>query len=1044
MVCCWRLLTVVGLAICAPSCVAQVRLAEDGPPVNLILHPNESRSVEVSGRPGSLRIVEVDLEGGLLLLHSAEAPPRILDLGRGAHFRYAVTIPADGLGKLQLASGEHRRDAALTLRPILSAISETQALQLHAAEVDFAVADSTRRHQAGAPDATEAMAKYDHAADEAEAAGDLSLMEWILDQKARFLLFQKSNYLAPYEILLRASALPSDGKPAIRALTYKTLSSCMYFMGHMEAAVVAAEHALDFYKQTGDVYWQDVVLGNLIADYSELGRTADAARAGREALTDAEQAQDTAGVVFCLTELANLYRRQGNPQAAFEAFREAEAWSKDILYAPLVQAEIEQSLGRFYIDMGLWREAQAQLERCLKQASPDSPAALEAKTLLAQALVHHGVTSRALQQYGSAIATTDRLGLVPEGVALRIERSAILLRFGRVPQARADAMAAQAKAGTLKNPGLQIDATLAAAAVEAHGCIRTHTCDEAEGLYQKAISLMHKTNEQEEEAIAYAGVAQIKAEAGDDAQALQLIEHALTLVENSRASFSSNVIAASYFDRWKSWYSLAEQVSLRLDRTDPAHGYRDTAFRYSERARARIMLDTIGESHQAGRSVSPELERALEQNEKKINADQSLLLKGGSDKVASELEELYHEQDELAASGASKGPKPLDEVSIANLSDVQRDLLGRRDALVAFALGPRQSFRWVITRDAVHVAALPGSAELTARLEPLHQAMTQQRPSAKPGEDAGQYAQRLAAIDSRRNKGLEAAGRLLLSNLPANVSRLYVVADGDLSSLPWNALRIPCPGRVCYAVQRFAIMVEPSASVATRLMQRTAPPGATRILLVSDTLPLSQQPGPRWDQLSPLPASRRESDQIARLAGPENATMLYGRRATVGNLKTALQERVTILHLGTHTLLVPDHPELSGIALSPDRAAGSNGILWLHDIPSLTAPPLVTLSGCSTEGASLDGEAMTTLTQVFFLAGAQSVVASGWSVDDDATAALMQEFYKNLLVRHMDAADSLRSAQLQGIFRHLDLSDWAAFIVNGVQPRSVPAESARK
>src|SRR6185312_14204316 len=105
---------------------------------------------------------------------------------------------------------------------------------------------------------------------------------------------------------------------------------------------------------------------------------------------------------------------------------------------------------------------------------------------------------------------------------------------------------------------------------------------------------------------------------------------------------------------------------------------------------------------------------------------------------------------------------------------------------------------------------------------------------------------------------------------------------------------------------------------------------------------------------------------------------------------------------------------LSGIALSPGRDPARTGqsILWLHDIPHLDAPPLVVLSGCTTQGADLSGEELSTLTQAFFYAGAQQVVASNWQVDDDATVNLMQLFYRNLMTAKMPVADALRSAQL--------------------------------
>src|SRR5258705_10198320 len=90
-----------------------------------------------------------------------------------------------------------------------------------------------------------------------------------------------------------------------------------------------------------------------------------------------------------------------------------------------------------------------------------------------------------------------------------------------------------------------------------------------------------------------------------------------------------------------------------------------------------------------------------------------------------------------------------------------------------------------------------------------------------------------------------------------------------------------------------------------------------------------------------------------------------------------------------------------------------NGFVGLQDIYGLHAPvDLVVLSACRTGlGKDVRGEGLIGLTRGFMYAGASSVVASLWKVDDESTAELMRRFYANMLENNMTPAAALRAAQ---------------------------------
>jgi CHAT domain-containing protein len=79
----------------------------------------------------------------------------------------------------------------------------------------------------------------------------------------------------------------------------------------------------------------------------------------------------------------------------------------------------------------------------------------------------------------------------------------------------------------------------------------------------------------------------------------------------------------------------------------------------------------------------------------------------------------------------------------------------------------------------------------------------------------------------------------------------------------------------------------------------------------------------------------------------------------------------------------------------------------------LRGTELVVLSACETGlGKTAGGEGLLGLQRAFQVAGARTVIASLWKVDDIATRDLMERFYDNLWNKNMGKLEALRDAQL--------------------------------
>jgi CHAT domain-containing protein len=139
-------------------------------------------------------------------------------------------------------------------------------------------------------------------------------------------------------------------------------------------------------------------------------------------------------------------------------------------------------------------------------------------------------------------------------------------------------------------------------------------------------------------------------------------------------------------------------------------------------------------------------------------------------------------------------------------------------------------------------------------------------------------------------------------------------------------------------------------------------------------------------------------------------------------------------------------PRHSVIHLSTHADAGGSGTpgIELYDrrltLPEIYAQrfhaSLVSLSACETgKGRFAKGEGVLSLARAFAYAGAQSLVASHWSVNERSTAELFSDFYKNL-EKGLPKAEALRQAKLSYLSSsELDARKapfhWAAFTLTG-------------
>ena len=251
----------------------------------------------------------------------------------------------------------------------------------------------------------------------------------------------------------------------------------------------------------------------------------------------------------------------------------------------------------------------------------------------------------------------------------------------------------------------------------------------------------------------------------------------------------------------------------------------------------------------------------------------------------------------------------------------------------------------------------------------------------------------------------------LLADL--NGSKVIIAPHGVLHYVPFAALS----DGEGYLVDRFSVRLIPSASTLVYL--RTDQPKKLGKLLALGNPDLGSR-------ALDLPNAQVEAVTIAAMF-PDSRALVRAEAS-----KSAVKELANgflMLHFATHGRFDANAPLSSGLYLA--KGSAPEGVLRVSDLYSLRWDvDLVTLSACETGiGKVANGDDVIGLTRGFLYAGARSIVASLWSVDDAATAHLMGSFYRNLSTN--DKREALRLAQIETRRQYPEPWFWAAFNILG-------------
>ncbi len=352
--------------------------------------------------------------------------------------------------------------------------------------------------------------------------------------------------------------------------------------------------------------------------------------------------------------------------------------------------------------------------------------------------------------------------------------------------------------------------------------------------------------------------------------------------------------------------------------------------------------------------------------------------------------------------------------------DLQRGVLRADEVFLDVHALPETTLVFAVTRDAIRAYGVRRAGSLVPRLERLRGLL------ADPGTAGSPLASEAAGA-----LGAELLGPAA-TVLPRGVR--LVVAAGTLARYPLEQLRLP--GEADALLMSREVAWVPSASLFAAARTARTGRAARPLLVVAQSAPVGGVS---------LPGVRREGRWLAQsFAGAEVMTDVG---ANAAGAVAARAPAYQVLHIAAHTRSGGSRPWQDALCVgAADRA---DAWLTAERIARLRLPaPLCVLAGCSTIGGGHDqGETLDGLACAWLAAGARTVLATRWEVDDASMSELMRRFYERL-ARGEAAGAALRGAQLElrGIPRFAAPYHWAGVLLLGdpdTRVRLTPRGGAR-
>ncbi len=309
-----------------------------------------------------------------------------------------------------------------------------------------------------------------------------------------------------------------------------------------------------------------------------------------------------------------------------------------------------------------------------------------------------------------------------------------------------------------------------------------------------AIALELRTPERLREALNE--LARLERNQGHLLEATAYLEQTLKSLEASRSEIYNPQSRAAFLAAEHESLNLYVDLLMRRRQAEP--GSDALAFDTSERSRARVLLDLLGEARlNIRQNVDATLVAEEQALGKKVNIwaerVENAVKPELKDRLKLELNQLESELErtQVLIRKASPQYAALTQPRPLKLKEVQAQL-DPDTLLLEYALGEERSYLWAITKDSLTSYELPKEEQIKKNALQVYELLTA-RSTSQRGEPAAQRQERIKQAESKLPAVARSLSDTLLAPAAAQLAnrRLVIVADGALQYIPFAMLPEP-------------------------------------------------------------------------------------------------------------------------------------------------------------------------------------------------------------------------------------------------------------